>query len=136
MADLDEELSDGEIIFEEKIVVFKNNDDEPTAKSSLLQGPQNSDVCFQITEVADLEPGEILVNSTSFTSLSSFEAEDWVLAGETPLESPRITSAMPCCQPLTSSVTFTPRKTLPASSSMNSDEDMSETQTSLDTTHL
>ena len=116
MTGLDEEFSDGEIIFEEKTVVLKNN--------------------LQVMKITEPEPGEILVNSTSFTSLSSVaDSEDWVLAGETPVESPCITSAPPCCQLLTPSVTFIPRKTLSESSSVNSGEDKSETQTSADTTH-
>ena len=137
MTGLDEEFSDGEIIFEGKIVAFKNNEVESAARSSFSQRPGNSDLSLQVMKITEPEPGEILVNSTSFTSLSSAsDSQDWVLAGETPLESPCITSAVPCCQLLTTSVTFIPRKTLPASSSMNSDEDMSETRTFPDKTHL
>ena len=113
-----------------RIVAFKNNDAESAARSSLSQRPQDSDLSLQAMKITEPEPGEILVDSTTFTSLSSAaDSEDWVLPGETPLESPCITSAVPCCQPLTPSVTFIPRKTL-------SDEDMSETQTSANTTHL
>ena len=95
MADSDEELSDGEIIFEEKIIVFKNNDVESTAKSSPSQGPQSSDLSFQVMKITEHEPGETLVKSTSLMSLSSAAHSDgWVLAGETPPESPCIPSAM------------------------------------------
>ena len=48
MTGSDEEFSDGEIIFEEKTVAFKNN--------------------LQVMKITEPEPGEILVNSTSFTS--------------------------------------------------------------------
>ena len=137
VAGSDEEFSDGEIIFEEKIVAFKNNDVESAARSSFSQRPRDSDLSLQVMKITEAEPGEILVNSTSFTSLSSAsDSEDWIIAGETPLESPCITSAVPFCQLLTPSVTFIPRKTLFEKSSMDSDEDMSETQTSADTTHL
>lgn len=137
MADSDEELSDGEIIFEEKLVVFKNNDVESTAKSSPSQRPQSSDLSFQVMKITEHEPGETLVNSTSLMSLSSAaNSEDWVLVGETSPESPRKMSAMSYCQPLTPTRTFTQRKTVSASSSMNSDADMSENQTSSDTKNL
>ena len=131
MTGSDEEFSDGEIISEERIVAFKNNDIESATRSSFSQRPQDSDLSLQVMKITEPEPGEILVNSISFTSLSSAtDSEDWVLAGEAPIESPYVTSAVPCCQPLTPSVTFIPRKTLSASISMDSDEDMSETQTS------
>lgn len=106
MADSDEELSVGEIIFEEKIVVFKNNDVESTAKSSPSQRRQ-SNLSFQVMKITEHEPGEILVNSTSLMSLSSAaNSEDWVLVGETSPKSPRKMSAMSYCQPLKTTRTF------------------------------
>ena len=83
MTGSDEEFSDGEIIFEEKTVAFKNN--------------------LQVMKITEPEPGEILVNSTSFTSLSSVaDSEDWVLAGETPVESPCILLSRSSLEPLIS----------------------------------
>ena len=137
MTGSDEEFSDGEIISEERVVAFKNNDIESATRSFFSQRPQNSDLSLQVMKITEPEPGEILVNSTSFTSLSSAaDSKDWVLAGEAPIESPYITSAVPCCQNLTPSVMLIPRKTMSASILMDSDEDMSETQTSADTKHL
>lgn len=78
MIGLDEEFSDGEIIFEEKIVVFKNN--------------------FQVMKIMEFELGEILVNFIFFMFLFLVvDLEDWVLVGEIFVEFFCIMLVLLCC---------------------------------------
>ena len=63
MTGSDEEFSDGEIISEERIVAFKNNDIESATRSSFSKRPQDSDLSLQVMKITEPEPGEILVNS-------------------------------------------------------------------------